>query len=57
MTHTLFAKEDLNTLHYTMQEVLADPAARNYRKFLLDEALMLGNDYKQKVKIILNRLK
>lgn len=57
MTHTLFAKEDLNTLHYTMQEVLADPAARNHRKFLLDEALMLGNDYKQKVKIILNRLK
>jgi hypothetical protein len=31
-----------------MQEVLADPAARNHRKFLLDEALMLGNIYKQK---------
>lgn len=48
MTHMLFAKEDLNTLHYTMQEVLADPADRNHRKFLLDEALMLGNNYKQK---------
>lgn len=52
MNPTLIAKEDLHTLHYATQEVLADPAERNHRKFLLDEALMLGNDFKQKVKII-----
>ncbi|MBK7855475.1 MAG: hypothetical protein IPJ79_11750 [Bacteroidetes bacterium] len=52
MTHTLIAKEDLHNLHYVTQEVLANPADRNHRKFVLDEALMLGNDFKQKVKII-----
>ncbi|HNR20888.1 MAG TPA: hypothetical protein PKN75_03750 [Bacteroidia bacterium] len=52
MTPTLIAKEDLHNLHYATQEVLANPADRNHRKFVLDEALMLGNDFKQKVKII-----
>lgn len=52
MTHTLIEKEKLQTLHFVNQEVLNEASARHHRNFLLNEAMMLGNDYKQKVKIV-----
>jgi tRNA A37 threonylcarbamoyladenosine synthetase subunit TsaC/SUA5/YrdC len=52
MTHTIIEKEELQTLHFATTEVLTDAAARIHRKNLLHEAMMLGNDFKQKVRII-----
>lgn len=45
-------KEEINGYHFSDTEVLADEVDRARRKILLDGAMALGNDYKQKVKII-----
>lgn len=52
MTYTSILKENLHMMHFATDEVLTDAAERNHSKFLLDKALMLGNDFKQKVKIV-----
>lgn len=52
MELTIIPKEDLNQYHFVKQEVLTDEVDRAKRKILLDGAMALGNDYKQKVRIV-----
>lgn len=52
MSVEIIAKEDIEKLHFVKHDVLTDPKEQLHRKFLLEEATVLGNDYKQKVKII-----
>ncbi len=52
MDSTIVKKEDLASYHFVNHEVLSDPVQIMERKYLLEESLMLGNDYKQKVRLI-----
>jgi hypothetical protein len=52
MNNTIVKKEDLASYHFANQEVLSDPVQIMERRFLLEESLMLGNDFKQKVRLI-----
>lgn len=44
-------KEEIAGLHFADHEVLDQEVDRRRRQILLDGAMALGNDYKQKVKI------
>ncbi len=46
------AKEEISKLHFVNHDVLTDPKEILHRKHLLNEAMALVNDFKQKVKII-----
>lgn len=46
---TAVNKEDLHNYHFSNREVLTEPDIINQRRVLLEESLLLGNDYKTKV--------
>ena len=48
----LVVKEDLQSYHFVNYEVLDSFTEIEQRKYLLDEAMLLGNGEKQKVKMI-----
>ena len=48
----LIPKEDLQNYHFVNYEVLDSLTEVEQRKYLLDEAMLLGNGEKQKVKMI-----
>lgn len=52
MTYELIQKEKLPELHFVHDEVLPDEESRSRRKSMLENAVALGNDFKQKVKLI-----
>jgi hypothetical protein len=52
MNTTLVNKEDLTNYHFVNHEVLSEFTQIQNRRIHLEEGLMLGNDYKQKVRII-----
>ncbi|GMU19880.1 MAG: hypothetical protein AMXMBFR12_10700 [Candidatus Babeliales bacterium] len=52
MELTIIAKEDLSDYHFVQHDVLSNEIDRARRKILLDGAMALGNDYKQKVRIV-----
>ncbi|HKR05634.1 MAG TPA: hypothetical protein VJY62_13450 [Bacteroidia bacterium] len=52
MNSTIVKKEDLANYHFVITEVLTDPGQIKERTYLLEESLMLGNDFKHKVRLI-----
>ncbi len=46
------SKEDILNKHFVINDVLTEEKDKLNRKLLLDEAPALGNDFKQKVKIV-----
>jgi hypothetical protein len=52
MNITIVNKEDLTEYHFINNEVLSDPEQIKDRWHQLEDSLMLGNDYKQKVRLI-----
>ncbi len=52
MELTIIPKEDIVNYHFVHDDVLHDEAERAKRKILLEGAMALGNDFKQKVRIV-----
>lgn len=52
----LVEKENIAGMHFPKEEVLQSPKAIESRKFYLDEACRLGNEFKGKVKIVFQSL-
>jgi hypothetical protein len=52
MNYELITKEQLPELHFVHTEVLTDEESRKRRLAALESAVALGNDFKQKVKLI-----
>jgi hypothetical protein len=48
----LIEKENISGLHFSKGEVLTNKTAIDARRFYLDEACRLGNEFKGKVKIV-----
>lgn len=45
-------KEDISALHFPNEEVLLTPEAIEQRKSLLEKAVVLGNTFKGKAKVV-----
>ena len=45
-------KEDVNHLHFPAEEVLGDAQEQEQRRITLEQAVVLGNTYKGKTKIV-----
>ena len=52
MELTIIPKEDLSGYHFVQHDVLTDEVERAKRKILLEGAMALGNDFKQKVRLV-----
>jgi xylose isomerase len=52
MEYELIEKERLPHYHFVKADVLPDEESRRQRWQLLEKAVALGNDYKQKVRLI-----
>lgn len=52
MNYELIEKEKLGAFHFVNTEVLPDEESRQRRLTMLESAVALGNDFKQKVKLI-----
>lgn len=52
MNTEFITKEEIGELHFVSHDILTDAKEKLHRKFLLEEAMTLGNDFKHKVRII-----
>ncbi len=52
MEYELIEKESLPSYYFVKTDVLPDEESRRQRRELLEKAVALGNDYKQKAKLI-----
>jgi hypothetical protein len=52
MEYELIEKERLPELHFVIHDVLPDEESRKRRLSMLESAVALGNDFKQKVRLV-----